>query len=354
VRRIRRRQRCASPARAGQALTAVAGAAPHFDRYETRPVRSRETTQFRDLRAILAGARQRAPALRAQLTGIDIAKLRSVADLGAIPVVREPDIARTRNDSSPLNGFVAARPGTLKRILSTGGSRFVPEGQAKDWWGGARALYAHGVRKHDLMINCLSREHLHDVSIVECAASAIGFAVIPAGGDRIERQIDAIEQLKPRFYCGTAATFQRLLDKIEERSAARPSVDRAVVLGAALPKRIRQAFADRGVAMRQTYTMPDIGALAYETETPQGELVDGMVVNEGYIVEIVRPGTGDQLRAGEVGELVVTRLNLDYPLLRFGTGAISAILPGPSPCGRTNLRIDHPRTADAAGRTAQA
>ena len=306
----------------------------YFDRYETRPSKARETAFFRDLRAVLKISRARAPALRAQLKGIDIDAIKSRADLAAISVVRKSDLKAMQADNPPFGGLAAVRAMQLKRILVSPGPIFEPEGVGKDWWGAARALYAAGLRKGDLVLNAFSYHLTPGGHIMESGAHALSCTVIPAGVGNTEQQIEAIQYLKPTAYCGTPDFLKVLLDKSRAAGVDASSIKRALVSGAALPNSLREELEKVGVATRQCYATADLGVIAYESDAREG-----MIVNEGCLVEIVKPGTGDPVAEGEVGEVVVTRLNADYPLLRFATGDLSAVLPGKSSCGRTNMRI---------------
>ena len=306
----------------------------YFDRYETRPLKARETAFFRDLRAVLKISRARAPALRAQLKGVDIDAIKNRADLAAISIVRKSDLKAMQADNPPFGGLAAVRAMQLKRILVSPGPIFEPEGVGKDWWGAARALYAAGLRKGDLVLNAFSYHLTPGGHIMESGAHALSCTVIPAGVGNTEQQIEAIQYLKPTAYCGTPDFLKVLLDKSRAAGVDASSIKRALVSGAALPNSLREELEKVGVATRQCYATADLGVVAYESDAREG-----MIVNEGCLVEIVKPGTGDPVAEGEVGEVVVTRLNADYPLLRFATGDLSAVLPGKSSCGRTNMRI---------------
>jgi phenylacetate-CoA ligase len=311
----------------------------YFDRQETRSPSSRELALYRNLRAILGIARHRAPALRAQLRGVELAKLSNAAALAAVPVMRKSDLTRLQKETRPFGGLAATRPAGLKRMLVSPGPIYEPEGQAKDWWGASRALYAAGLRKGDVVLNCFSYHLTPGGHIMESGAHAIGACVIPAGVGNTEQQIEAVEDLRPNFYAGTPDFLKIILDKGKELGRDVSSLKRALVSGAALPPSLRAELQQRGVVVRQAYATADLGMIAYETEDEAGAPVPGMVVNEGLILEIVKPGTGDPVAPGEVGEIVVSRLNADYPLLRFATGDLSKLIAEPSPCGRTNLRI---------------
>ena len=306
----------------------------YFDRYETRPLKARETAFFRDLRSVLKISRARAPALRGQLKGVDIDAIKSRADLAKIPVVRKSDLKAMQADNPPFGGLAAVRAMQLKRILVSPGPIFEPEGFGKDWWGAARALHAAGLRKGDLLLNAFSYHLTPGGHIMESGAHALSCTVIPAGVGNTEQQLEAIHHLKPTAYCGTPDFLKLLLDKARAAGIDATSIKRALVSGAALPASLRVELEKAGVAVRECYASADLGVVAYESDAR-----DGMIVNEGSLLEIVKPGTGDPVKEGEVGEVVVTRLNSDYPLLRFATGDLSAVLPGKSPCGRTNMRI---------------
>ena len=306
----------------------------HYDRQETRSAASRENTLFRDLRGVLKIARPRAPALRAQLKGVDLESLKTRSDLAAIPVVRKSDLKAMQEETPPFGGLTASRASTLKRLLVSPGPIFEPEGHAKDWWGAARAFFAAGFRKGDIVINCFSYHLTPGGHIMESGALALGCPVIPAGVGNTDQQVEAIRYLKPAGYAGTPDFLKILLDRARELNSDGSSIKRALVSGAALPGTLRQELKERGVTVYQNYGTADLGVIAYESEQSEG-----LIVNEGLIVEIVRPGTGEPVPIGEVGEVVVTRLNADYPLLRFATGDLSAFLPGTSRCGRTNMQL---------------
>ena len=311
----------------------------YFDRLETRAPASRVNAQMKALRGLMSIARSKAVALREQLKDVDIASLKSPADLARIPLVRKSDLVELQRRQRPFGGLVAARPAMLRHLLVSPGPIFVPEGFGKDYWGGARALYAAGARKGAIVLNCFSYHLTPGGHIMDCAARAVGCAVIPAGVGNTEQVLEAVEHLQPDTYCGTPDYLKILLDKARELGRDMSSVKQALVSGAALPATLRAELERRGVRTRQAYASADLGVIAYETQTLEGALCEGMVVNERVLAEIVVPGTGETARPGEVGEVVVTRLSADYPLLRFATGDLSAFLPGPSPCGRTGARI---------------
>lgn len=304
------------------------------DRNEIRTPAARERALFRDLRAILTASVSKAPALKKQLRGVDIAKLRSRSDLARIPVIRKSDIKELQQASLPFAGLAATKTGGLMRVLVSPGPIFEPEGWGKDWWGAARAFYAAGFRKGDLVHNTFSYHLTPGGHIMESGARSLGCPVIPAGVGNTEQQLEAVSMLRPTGYAGTPDFLKLLLDKGSEAGMDMSSITKALVSGAAFPPSLQKDIAARGIEAYQAYATAELGIIAYESPARAG-----LVVNEGLIVEIVKPGTDDPVREGEIGEIVVTRLNDDYPLLRFGTGDMSKVLPGLSPCGRTNIRL---------------
>ncbi|WP_158809781.1 phenylacetate--CoA ligase family protein [Beijerinckia sp. L45] len=314
-----------------------------FDRLETRVPQTRESILFRDLRHILTVAKSRVPALRAQLKGFDVAMLATRADLARIPIVRRRDLEALQVDAPPFGGTCATRPGAMKQIIVGDGLMAAPEGQAKDWWGAARALYAAGLRKGSVVVNAFSYDWGAQGHIVASGAYALGCPVMPLAGAPMSVKVRAIARIKPRFFSGTAEHLKSLLDYAGEHEVDVSSIKHALVMGP-LGAGLRNEFHLRGVAVTRAFATAELGLVAYESGTP-----DGFTLNEGLILELVVPGGAALVEPGEAGEMVVTRLNADYPLLRFGTGAISAILPHPSACGRTNTRIRAPVEHAAEG-----
>jgi phenylacetate-CoA ligase len=286
----------------------------------------REAPAFARLREILGAAAPSAPALAGQLAGIDIAALRSRADLARVPVLRKSALKAMQEAEPPFGGLAATRPARLKRLMVSPGPIFEPEGFGADWWGAARALAAAGIRAGDVVLNCFSYHLTPGGHIMESGAHALGCAVIPAGPGATEQQLEAIRHLRPDAYCGTPDFLKILIDRARETGAAVDSIRSALVSGAALPQSLRAELESHGIKVRQAYATADLGVIAYEADGQDGARLDGMVVNEGVIVEIVTPGSSDPAPAGRVGEVVVTRLNADYPLLRFATGDLSAFL----------------------------
>jgi phenylacetate-CoA ligase len=307
---------------------------PHLDKRETMEPEKREKALFKELRGLLDFARGKAPALRRQLKGVEIKALRDRAALAAVPVLRKSDLMAMQKASPPFAGLTTAKPGQLARLLLSPGPIADPEGVYMDWWGAARAMAAAGFTKGDVVLNTFSYHFTPGGFIMDSGAQALGCAVIPAGPGNTEQQFDAIRMFRPAAYCGTPDFLKILLDKAGEAGVDASCMTRALVSGAAFPPSLQAEIKARGVDAYQSYATADLGIIAYESPARQG-----LIVNEGLIVEIVRPGTNDPVQEGDVGEVVVTRLNEEYPLLRLGTGDLSKVLHGPSPCGRTGMRL---------------
>jgi phenylacetate-CoA ligase len=296
------------------------------DEPESRDPDAVEAALFARLRALLQAAAQNAPALARQLAGVDIASLKSRADLARVPLLRKSELGAMQEAAPPFGGLAATEPALLKRLLVSPGPIFEPEGHGADWWGAARALQAAGVRTGNIMLNCFSYHLTPGGHIMESGALALGCTVIPAGPGNTERQIEAILHLRPNAYCGTPDFLKILIDAAHAAGSDISSIKLALVSGAALPASLRATLQSHGIRVRQCYATADLGVIAYEADDEQGAMLEGMVVNEGIILEIVTPGGGDPVAPGKVGEVVVTRLNADYPLLRFATGDLSALI----------------------------
>ncbi|KQZ82909.1 AMP-dependent synthetase [Mesorhizobium sp. Root157] len=305
----------------------------HYSAEEIQEPAAREAALFARLRTLLNGAQSGAPALRQQLKGVEIESLGDRAALQKISVIRKSDLLSLQAGNPPFAGLTAVGAGALKRLLVSPGPIFDPEGHGKDWWGSARAFFAAGMRAGDIVHNAFSYHLTPGGHIMESGAHALGCAVIPAGVGNTDQQVEAIAVLKPSGYVGTPDFLKILLDRMAAGNIANP-FRRAVVSGAAFPSSLQNEIAHQGIDAYQAYASAELGVVAYETPARSG-----LVVNEGLVVEIVHPGTNEALAEGEVGEVVVTRLNAEYPLLRFGTGDLSRVLPGTSACGRTNLRL---------------
>jgi phenylacetate-CoA ligase len=305
----------------------------HYDALETRDPVAREREQFARLSEIVARA-VTAPGWAKHLEGIDPKSVTSRASLATLPVMRKSDLATLQKAHPPFGGLNTTAPGRVRRLLMSPGPIFEPEGEGADWWGAARALHAAGFRAGHIVHNSFAYHLTPGGFILESGAHALGCAVIPGGVGNTEQQLDAIAHYRAEGYVGTPDFLKILLDTAQSTGKDASSIKRALVSGAALPASLRQELGHRGVAVLQCYATAELGVIAYESDAR-----DGMIVNETVIVEIVRPGTGDPVPEGEVGEVVVTSFNPDYPMIRFGTGDLSAVMPGVSPCGRTNARL---------------
>ena len=306
----------------------------YFDALETRSPAERKSALATRLPQQIAHARANTAHFAESLKHIDAASISSVEALAALPVVRKSDLIELQKQRRPFGGLAAGGWGQLGRVFSSPGPIYEPEGRGADYWRTARALYAAGFRAGDLVHNSFSYHMTPGAWILEAGAQALGCTVFPAGVGQTEQQVAAMADLAPNGYVGTPSFLRILLEKADELGIKLPSLTKALVSGEAFLPPVRDALLARGVIGYQAYATAELGVIAYETEARQG-----LVVDEGVIVEIVRPGTGDPVAEGEVGEVVVTTFNSDYPLIRFGTGDLSAVLPGVSPCGRSNTRI---------------
>ncbi|MFT3957446.1 MAG: AMP-binding protein [Piscinibacter sp.] len=310
----------------------------HYDALETRDPAEREAALAAALPAQVSAA-QGTAALGALLAGVDAAAVASRAALARLPVTRKSELLERQKAERPFGGFAAIGWRSLglrpaRRVFQSPGPIYEPEGAAPDYWRFGRALFAAGFRGGDLVHNSFSYHLTPAGSMMECGAHAIGCTVFPGGVGNTELQLQAMADLKPDAYAGTPSFLRIALEKADELGITLASLKRASLGGEAFPPSLRDWLAARGVQGYQSYGTADVGLVAYETEAREG-----LVLDEGVIVEIVRPGTGDPVPDGEVGEVVVTVLNPDYPLVRFGTGDLSAVLPGRCPTGRTNTRI---------------
>ncbi len=313
----------------------------HYDALETRPPALREAEQMAALPAQVAHAQRTAPAFARLLHGMPAHEITSRAALARLPVIRKHELleqqqaARAQAGGSPFGGFSAIGFGAaMPRVFASPGTIYEPEGARRDYWRMARALFATGFRTGDLAHNCFSYHLTPAGSMMETGAHALGCTVFAGGTGQTEMQVQAIAELRPAGYVGTPSFLKIILDKAAELGTPLPSLRRALVSGEAFAPSLKDWLAARSVQGYQCYATADLGLVAYETEAREG-----LVLDEGVIVEIVRPGTGDPVPEGEVGEVVVTTLNPDYPLVRFGTGDLSAVLPGVCATGRTNVRI---------------
>ncbi|NML60420.1 phenylacetate--CoA ligase [Massilia sp. RP-1-19] len=311
-----------------------------LDALETRDPFDRERDLMARLPQLVALAK-RAPGWQRILDGVDPASIDSRAALAMLPITRKSDLKTLQKDPMPFGGLNTTPLSDMSRVFISPGPIFDPEGRGQDWWRFARPLYAGGVRNGGLLQNCFSYHFTPAAFMVEGGAFRIGSAVIPAGAGQTEMQVQAMADLKPDTYVGTPSFLRIIIEKAREMGADISSVRNAVMGAEALPQSLRAWFQENGVPnVIQTYASADIGSIAYETVS-DGVVNPGMVLDEDLIVEIVRPGSGEPVAPGDTGEVVVTSFNPDYPLIRFATGDMSALLVGapPSKCGRTNDRI---------------
>ena len=305
-----------------------------YDGRETRKPADREVGLMVALPRIIHHAKSQSVGFGRVLVDVDPKAITSREALASLPITRKSDLIDAHAKEPPFAGLNATPVPALARIFQSPGPIYDPQGKGDDWWRMGRAFFAAGFRSGDIVHNCLSYHLTPGGFIFDSGARACGCVVIPAGVGQSEAQVKAISDLKPTGYCGTPSFLKILIEKAEELGADISSIKRALVSGEALPETLRDWFADRGIAMLQCYASADLGLIAYESDAK-----NGMIVAEDIILEIVRPGTGDPVAEGEVGEVVVTSLNMDYPLIRFATGDLSAIAAGQSSCGRTNDRI---------------
>ena len=311
----------------------------HYDRLETRPPKKREAALLAALPNLVAHAKRRAPGFARVLQDVDPARINSRKSLASLPVTRKSDLGELQAKERPLGGLNATPLAKLAKLFMSPGPIYEPEGRARNWWRTARALYAGGFRAGDLVANTFAYHFTPAGSMLESGALAIGCTVLPAGVGQTELQVAAIRDLEVNAYIGTPSFLKLILEKADEMKADLSSLTKAHVGAEFLPPALRKSMLERGIRVSQSYGSADLGSIAYESLAADGTVHEGMILDEGLLLEIVRPGTGDPVAAGEVGEVVITTFNRDYPLIRFGTGDLSAILPGTSPCGRTNVRI---------------
>ena len=311
----------------------------YYDLLEARDPVEREQALLAALPAQIAHAQKCAPGFERILAGIDARTITTRVALATLPVTRKSDLADLQKQEPPLGGLNATPLGNLAKIFVSPGPIYEPEGLAPDWWRTARALFAAGLRSGDLVINTFAYHFTPAGSMLESGARALGCTVVPTGIGQTEMQVSTIADLRVSAFVGTPSFLQLIVAKSDEMKADISSLTKAVVGGEYLPPALRQSLGERGIRVMQCYATADLGLIAYETTAPDGTINEGMIVDEGLLLEIVRPGSGDPVTPGEVGEVVITSFNPDYPLIRFGTGDLSVVLAGASPCGRTNVRL---------------
>ncbi len=306
-----------------------------YDDLETRSPASREAAHLAELPYLVAHAQAKAPYFRELLRGIDPATITTREALARLPVTRKSELAALQRQRPPFGGLATETPGQLVRIFQSPGPIYDLQGHERDYWRVGRALFAAGIRVGDIVHNAFSYHFTPAAAMIEGGARAIGCAIVPAGTGNTEQQLRAIADIRPQAYAGTPSFLKTLLERGREAGMDLSSLKHASVTAEALPPSLREELKGYGVRVRQWYGTADVGVIAYESES-----AEGLIVDEGLIVEIVRPGTGDPVAEGEVGEVVVTLLSSrEYPLIRFATGDLSAVLPGRSPCGRTGTRL---------------
>jgi len=305
----------------------------HYDKLETRSAQERESDLFARLPALIAGA-LKAPGWQEHLKGVDPKAVTSREALAKLPVMRKSALPLMQKASPPFAGFVPAPVSSFGRLFTSPGPIFEPEGREDDPWGAARSLFAAGFRPGDIVLNTFSYHMTPGGFILDSAARALGCPVIPAGPGQTEMQLEMIAHLKPSGYTGTPDFLKILLDAAKTAGRDVSCIKKALVSGAAFPPSLQAEVKSRGVDAYQTYAIADGGVVAYESPAREG-----LIVNEDVLVEIVRPGTGEPVAEGEVGEIVVTFFHEQHPWIRLATGDLSAVMKGVSPCGRTNARI---------------
>jgi phenylacetate-CoA ligase len=305
----------------------------YYDDLEARSPEAREQVLGERLAATVATAK-RAPGWAKHLAGVEPAAVTSREALAKLPLMRKSDLVALQKARPPFGGFNTVAPGQAKRILMSPGPIFEFQGPESDVYGAGRAVFAAGIRAGDIAINCFSYHLTPGAYVLESGLEAVGCAVIPGGVGNTEQQVEAIGHVRPSAYAGTPDFLKVLLDHASKSGKDVSSLKRGLVSGAALPPSLRVELASRGVDVLQCYAIAETGVIAYESNAREG-----LIVNEHLVVEIVKPGTGDPVAEGEVGEVVVTSFNPFYPMIRLATGDLSAVLPGVSPCGRTNMRI---------------
>jgi len=305
-----------------------------YDSLETRDPAEREQALIQAVSAQIAHAKKKAPVYKTLLAEVDPDQITDVGAIAKLPVTRKSALIEQQQENRPFGGYAAIAAPELAHIFASPGPIYEPGSNRQDYWRFARTLFAAGFRPGDLIQNCFSYHFTPAGSMLDSGAHALGCSVIPAGVGQTELQVQTIADLSPVAYVGTPSFFKIILEKADELGSDVRSINKAMVTGEALPSSLRAGLVERGIRVQQCYATADLGAIAYESSAQQG-----LIIDEGVYVEIVRPGSGDLLDEGEVGEVVVTSLNPDYPLIRFATGDLSAIMPGSSPCGRTNKRI---------------
>jgi phenylacetate-CoA ligase len=311
----------------------------HYDKLETRAPAAREKALLGALPKLIAHAQKNAAGWARILKGVKASTINSRKALAQLPVTRKSELGELQKAAPPLGGLTATPVEKLGRLFVSPGPVYDPEGRGDNWWRSARGLFAGGFRAGDRVLNTFAYHFTPAGSMLESGALALGCIVVPAGTGQTEMQVAAINGLQITAYTGTPSFLKLIVEKADELRVDISWLKRAQVGAEYLPPALRNAMRERGITVTQMYGSADLGVIAYESLGKDGLPTEGMILEEALILEIVRPGTGDPVLAGEVGEVVITSFNKDYPLIRFATGDLSAVLPGKSPCGRTNVRI---------------
>ncbi len=306
----------------------------YLDALETRSADERHAQLMARLPRQVQFAKENSSAYAELLKDIDPADINSLDALAALPLTLKSELIQAQEANKPFGGYASTATGRIQKIFSSPGPIYEPEGDTEDYWRIARAMYAAGFRRGDVVHNAYSYHFTPAGSMMESGAARLGATVFPAGTGQTEMQVNAIADTRANAYAGTPSFLRIIVEKAEQLQIPLGSLNKALVSGEALPPGLRKFLNEAGIFVLQAYATADLGLIAYESEA-----MEGMILDEEIIVELVRPGTGDPVPEGEVGEVVVTTFNQHYPLLRFATGDLSAVMPGESPCGRTNSRI---------------
>lgn len=311
----------------------------YYDTLETRSPEEREAALFASLQNLMSRSLPKLPALAGWLGNPDPSAFTDRSSLAKLPVLRKPDLMELQAANPPFGGLADPEALMGNHVFLSPGPIWEPQGFGADPWQSSRALHAAGLRAGDIVHNAFAYHMTPGAFILDEGARALGCLVFPAGTGNTEQQVEAAGQLKPVAYTGTPDYLKMILEKADAMGVDLSSIRKALVSGGALFPVLRTYYAERNIAVLQCYATADLGVIAYESAGTDGVALPGMVINENLILEIVRPGTGDPVPEGEVGEIVVTTLNSAYPLIRFGTGDLSKLIPGQSACGRTNGRV---------------
>ncbi len=305
-----------------------------YDSLETRSADERSQAQLEAIRRQIRHVQNNTVAYSESLTDIDANEITDATSVSKLPLTRKSELIELQQSQRPFGGYTANNAALHSHVFASPGPIYEPGFAVADFWRFARSLYASGFRSGDLVHNCFSYHFTPAGQMFDSAALALGCSVIPAGVGQTELQVQTITDLSPNGYVGTPSFLKIILEQADELGSDVSSINKAMMSGEALPPPLRDGFVERGIRVQQCYGTADLGLIAYESSAQEG-----LIIDEGVYLEIVRPGTGELVNEGEVGEIVVTNLGQEYPLIRFATGDLSAYLPGTSPCGRTNQRI---------------